>query len=758
MSQPYVADASMLDLFRLEAEEHSRVLTEGLLRLERNPGALDDLESCMRAAHSLKGAARIVDLSAGVSIAHSIENAFVAMQAGRLKLRPGHIDTLLHAVDRLRRIAQAPEMDLGKWHAEAPEVRSCVTALDSILESGHASGATELVADSPPRNVTPAGQLPAPTTRTDQSAPPSAPEHDRVLRVTADNLNRLLGLAGESLVASRRLKPFAGALLQLKRQQSQARQAVEELRTALAGETIGPQVQSALAVLEGRTADTHAGLDQWLAELDSFERRVGSLSRRMYDSAVSCRMRPFADGTHAFARMVRDLGRSLGKPVRLEIHGSQTPVDREVLEKLDAPLGHILRNAVDHGIEPLDQRCAAGKPEMGTIRLEARHTAGRLVVLVSDDGAGIDPHRLRAVLIERGLATQQIAAGLSDAELFAFLLLPGFTLASTVTEISGRGVGLDAVQDTLKQLRGTLRISSEPGVGTQFVMQLPLTLSIVRALIVDVGGEPYALPLASISRTVKVPKDQVTLLEGKPCFSLAGTWIGLVDMHQILGTPGSAMEDEEWSVVLVSMEGRTYALAVDELKGERELVVRPLDARLGKIRDIHAAALLEDGSPVLIMDVEDLVRSADKLSATDALGKWSDASRPSAPIRSKRVLIVEDSLTVRELERKLLLSGGYQVEVAVDGMDGWNAVRAGGFDLVLTDVDMPRMDGIELVTLIKQDPRLGGTPVMIVSYKDRPEDRDRGLRAGADYYLAKGSFHDQKLLSAVVDLIGEARA
>jgi two-component system sensor histidine kinase and response regulator WspE len=250
----------------------------------------------------------------------------------------------------------------------------------------------------------------------------------------------------------------------------------------------------------------------------------------------------------------------------------------------------------------------------------------------------------------------------------------------------------------------------------------------------------------------------VTLLEGKPCFSLDGTWIGLVDMHQILGVPGSALEGEEWPVILISMEGRTYGLAVDKLKGERELVVRPLDARLGKIRDVNAAALQEDGSPVLILDVDDLIRSADKLSTTGAIGQWTAASEPSSPTRYKRVLIVEDSLTVRELERKLLLSAGYEVEVAVDGMDGWNAVRAGDFDLVLTDIDMPRMDGIELVTLIKQDPNLNSIPVMIVSYKDRQEDRDRGLRAGADYYLAKGSFHDQKLLSAVVDQIGESRA
>jgi two-component system sensor histidine kinase and response regulator WspE len=256
-----------------------------------------------------------------------------------------------------------------------------------------------------------------------------------------------------------------------------------------------------------------------------------------------------------------------------------------------------------------------------------------------------------------------------------------------------------------------------------------------------------------------VTREQVTYIEGKPCFQLNGVWVGLVSLHQLLETPGSASDREAWHVVLVSAETRTYGLAVDRLIGEKELVVRSLDPRLGKIRDISAAALQDDGSPVLILDGEDLIRSADKLAASGQIATWGvEDSASQSRSRRKRILVVEDSLTVRELERKLLSSGGYEVEVAVDGMDGWNAVRGGDFDLVLTDIDMPRMDGIELVTLIKRDARLSRVPVMIVSYKDRPEDRDRGLQAGADYYLAKGSFHDQKLLSAVVDLIGAAQA
>jgi two-component system sensor histidine kinase and response regulator WspE len=598
----------------------------------------------------------------------------------------------------------------------------------------------------------------APLLPYDRPISPIANDPDRVLRVTAENLNQLLNLAGESLVASRRLRPFADSLLRLKRQHHQISSSLQQLREALPADVLGPRAQSALAALEARTLETRGDLDQRLAELDTFDRRVASLSRRMYDSAVACRMRPFADGVHGFPRMVRDLGRTLAKEVRIEILGAQTQVDRDVLERLDAPIGHLLRNAIDHGIEPPDLRRKAGKPEIGVVRLEARHAAGRLLVVVSDDGAGIDLQKLRTTLIARGLTTEQTAARLSEPELFAFLLLPGFSLAPNVTDISGRGVGLDAVQDVLKRLRGTLRISSQPGAGTQFQMQLPLTLSIVRALILEVSGETYAMPLASILRTANVPKTKIAFLEGKPHFELDGTRIGLIGMHQILESAPPAADCDEWLVILLAAEGHTYGLAVDRLVGERELVIRPLDSRLGKIRNISAAALMEDGSAVLIVDTEDLIRSAANLVATGTLGNVSDGILPSVGNRQKRILIVEDSLTVRELERKLLASGGYEVEVAVDGMDGWNAVRTGNFDLVLTDVDMPRMDGIELVTLIKQDARTKSVPVMIVSYKDRPEDRNRGLQAGADYYLAKGNFHDQKLLSAVADLIGGASA
>jgi two-component system sensor histidine kinase and response regulator WspE len=328
-------------------------------------------------------------------------------------------------------------------------------------------------------------------------------------------------------------------------------------------------------------------------------------------------------------------------------------------------------------------------------------------------------------------------------------------MKETVTEISGRGVGLDVVLNMVKSVRGTIRVSAQPGKGTRFQLQLPITLSVIRTLLVEVAGEPYAIPLAQIIRTMKLAKDKIESLEGRHHFLFGDQHIGLLTAHQVLDCGEPNPPGDHLPVVVLGDRATRYGLLVDSFLGERELVVQALDPRLGKVKDISAAALMEDGSPVLIVDVEDMVHSIAKMVSGGYLSKVNQSAIESTAKKRKRILAVDDSLTVRELERKLLASRGYIAEVAVDGMDGWNAVRTGHFDLVITDVDMPRLDGIELVTLIKKDPHLSSLPVMIVSYKDREEDRLRGLDAGADYYLTKGSFHDETLLQAVVDLIGE---
>jgi two-component system, chemotaxis family, sensor histidine kinase and response regulator WspE len=745
---------SMLDLFRVEAETQALVLTSGLLALERDPTLAAELEGCMRAAHSLKGAARIVGLAVGVRVAHAMEDCFVAAQHGDLTLRHAHIDRLLRATDLLARIAHTHEADIAQWDNEKkPEVDAELASLagvlagdvsaDAAMNAGLAASAAHAEADAGDHDS-------ADVPRTRRAS-------DRVLRVSAENLNRLLSLAGESLVESRWIKPFAESLLRLKRLQHELARTLEIVRDSRPEQGPNDPALVALASAQRRVMENEQFLALRLAELDVFDRRSINLAHRLYEEALASRMRPFADGVEGLPRMVRDLARSLGRRVKLEIVGGATQVDRDILVQLDAPLGHMLRNAIDHGVESPEAREAVGKSPEGLVRVEARHSAGALQIIVSDDGNGVDLDKLREAVVARNLTTREASHALSDAELLEFLFLPGFTMKSTVTDVSGRGVGLDAVQDMVKQVRGTVRISSEAGKGTRFQLQLPVTLSVVRTLLVEIAGEPYAFPLACIVRTLKLSSDDIELLEGRQHFKFDGQHIGLVTARQVFGADAPAATGADLPVIVVGDQHHAYGLVVDRFLGERELVVQPLDLQLGKIKDIAAGALMEDGSPVLIVDAEDLIRSMDKLASGGRLATVPQGHADDEKKR-KRVLVVDDSLTVRELERKLLSNRGYEVEVAVDGMDGWNAARTGHFDLVVTDIDMPRMDGIELVSLITRDPNLKSVPVMIVSYKDRDEDRQRGLEAGAAYYLTKGSFHDETLLQAVVDLIGEPDA
>ncbi|HDR8985356.1 TPA: hybrid sensor histidine kinase/response regulator [Burkholderia vietnamiensis] len=850
---------SLLELYREETRTQTQALSERLLVLEAREPDAAALDACMRAAHSLKGAARIVGVPPGVDIAGRMEECFVAAQAGAIALSAAHVDVLLAGVDLLLRVADpdappvsAAEIDafaLALTSADAAQAvpvapasapvsaptsaapqRGYDGAVNEPVDAGAATpphAAQPYVAQpyatsahatpphaeqpyatppyaaaphaTPPHSTPPHATPPyvaqpdatparamqphaeqphatPPNATSAHATPPHAtpppatdPTHAAqaaatatatataaMRRVRADTLNRLLSLSGESLVESRWLKPFAESMLRVKRAQRDAARSLDLLYERFADDLDAGALAS-MNEVRHMLNDLQRALAERMDEFDRFERRSTHIAEQLYDEALQCRMRPFGDATRAYPRIVRDLARSLGKQVRFSIVGEGTQVDRDILDLLDAPLGHLLRNAIDHGVEPPDVRRARGKPADARVTLEARHSAGSLLVSVIDDGPGVDLDALRAAVVRQRLTDDETAARLSDAELLEFLLLPGFSMRDAVTDVSGRGVGLDAVQEMVRGVRGAVRIFNEPGVGMRFVLQLPLTLSVIRSLLVEVGGEPYAFPLAHVRRTLELAHDDIDVLEGQPHFPFDGRRAGLVAAHQLLDAGASDAARATTAVVVVGGEPELYGVAVDRFLGERMLVVQPLDSRLHKIQNIAAGALLENGDPVLIVDVEDLIRSVDKLVRGGQLATLSRDPQRALGERRRRVLVVDDSLTVRELERKLLEKRGYDVTVAVDGMDGWNAVRSDAFDLVVTDVDMPRMDGIELVMLIKGDPALKRVPVMIVSYKDRDEDRRRGLDAGADYYLAKSSFHDEALLDAVHDLIGDAR-
>lgn len=758
------ADPTMLDLFRMELETNAAVLDAGLVALEGDQRP-ERVEPLMRAAHSVKGAARIVGLGLAVELAHAMEDLLEACRQGRMSLSAGHIDLLLAGNDVFSRLSGLPAGDIpAGLTALADRIAQVRGALDGGLN----------VPAAPPRISVPAG--PGPDDSASAAPPARSPEAgDRVVRVTAANLNRLMGLAGECLVEARALASMNGIFTRLKAGQDALSLELTSLREAvMTGEVSGggPAFPGAgpgadcggrLARAGQVLAASRDVLIQGLERFDLFSRRLENLADRLYNEVIDSRMRRFSDGLRGFPRMVRDLARDLGKRVSFTVEGQDTKVDREILERLEAPLNHLLRNALDHGLEAPEERVRAGKPETGSLTVSARHFAGMLAITVMDDGRGLDPERIRAKVLERGLASPEMAAELSDAELMDFLFLPGFTTAGRVTEISGRGVGLDVVHSMVREVGGQVRAESRPGQGMVFFLRLPLTLSVVRTLLVDVAGEAYAVPLTRIDRIVYLEPDEIKDLEGRQYCVFDGESIGLAPAWRVLGarepgaSEGSPGTRSGISVVVVSDRLGRFGMVVQGFLGERDLVVKPLDPRLGKVPCVSAASVMEDGSPVLILDVDDMVRAVDNLLSRGRLDRVGEAvRRPDERIR--RILVVDDSLTVRETQRRLLANRGYGVDTAVDGMDGLNALRGGDFDLVITDVDMPRMNGIELVRRIRADARLSALPVMIVSYKDREEDRLLGLDAGADYYLGKGSFQDERLLDAVADLIGGPEA
>jgi two-component system sensor histidine kinase and response regulator WspE len=760
-----MSNYSMMDLFRTEVEAQAAILNEGLLALETNPNDTRSLESMMRAAHSIKGAARIVQINAAVRVAHVMEDCFVASQKGAITLTADSIDVLLRGADTLLRIARVGETELGNWQAEhEAEIEALVTAISAIFtplpQEATAAPATATPvppASSPVKESVTVTAIPAVgggEREKTQPKVPISPPADRVVRMSAENLNRLMGLAGESLVEANWLQPFAQELMKLRNRQAELSSHLEKLQESLEGERLSQRSEEHLRTARQKASECRQMLSERLNELELFARRSANLSDRLYREVIASHMRPFGDRMQGFPRMVRDLARQLGKQVKLEIVGQSTKVDRDILEKLEAPLTHMLRNAIDHGIESPEERLAAGKPAEGTVRLQAAHRAGMLSILVSDDGRGVDLQLLRQTIISRGMVTAEMADRLTETELIDFLFLPGFSTAKAATEISGRGVGLDVVQSVVQEVGGVLRASTQQGLGMSVHLQLPLTLSVIRTLLVEISGEPFAFPLTRIERLVQVPRTDIRVAENHEYFTIDEQNIGLVAADQVLDLKESPPHSEVLPAVVIGDRFSQYGLVVSRFLCERDLVVRPLDPRLGKVKDISAAALLEDGSPVLIVDVEDMVRSIDHLLATGQLSQVGRAENPTASKPRKRILVVDDSITVREMERQLLQNNGYEVEVAVNGMDGWNAIRTGHYDLILTDVDMPRMNGIELVSLIKSHPNLKALPVIIVSYKDREEDRIRGLEAGANYYLTKSSFHDDSLLRAAIDLIG----
>jgi len=490
----------------------------------------------------------------------------------------------------------------------------------------------------------------------------------------------------------------------------------------------------------------HAGLEEDVLYLDH-------LIQELHIQAMSLRMLPLKTITDGFQRMVRDLAKVQGKEIRLEIVGDTIELDRVLLESLKPMFIHMLNNSVDHGIESPEERTACGKPAKGTVRITARHEGNSVRVDIRDDGRGMDPERIKLAALRRGVIDREESELLRNDEALYLTLMPGFSTSEIVTELSGRGVGMDVVKKSIEKVKGNLTIRSEVGYFTEMTLLLPLTLSIIEALMVTCGGESYAVPLSSVQESIKIRSEDITTVGGKEVVSVRGMTVPLLSLAGILGLSEGKflLESGKISAVVLKLRDHSLACTVDRVEGSSEIVVKELGAQLRNVRYVFGATILGDGNLSLILDVPDVFAAAEGETG-GGIRRTFEESR--AARQKGSILLVDDSITTRTMERSILVTHGYQVKTAVSGEDALEKVATDNFDLVISDIQMPGINGFELTRRLRRMEEYREVPVIIISSLSRDEDKRHAIEAGAQAYIVKGSFEQGTLLDTVETLIG----
>ena len=476
--------------------------------------------------------------------------------------------------------------------------------------------------------------------------------------------------------------------------------------------------------------------------------RLNQVVDGLEDGVRAVRLVPVSTLFGFFPRMVREMARELNKSVELVIQGGETEVDKRIVEELKDPLMHMLRNAVDHGIERPTQREERGKPPAAQLILRARQTAAAVVIEVADDGRGLDLESIRRTALRAHMHTKDQLAAMSDEQVHQLIFRPGFSTSPIVTDLSGRGVGMDVVYTNVSQLKGKVQVTSTPGQGTTVRLVLPLSLARVRCLMVRAGGRVYALPMDRVDRIHLLSQDAIYQMAGRPTAQLGGEAISLARLTDLLGLPAvtaSAPQPTDPACVVLEVEGDRLGLLVDGLDDEQEVMLKPLNGLLRRVRNVSGATILDDGSVSIVLNPPDLLQSALSQIGADLAASPSDQVAEAAPVRH-RLLLAEDSITTRTQVRRILQQAGYDVEVAVDGLDGWEKLTGSGpFHALITDVEMPRLDGFGLISRVRKDKAWADLPIILVTSLASDADKRRGIEVGATAYLVKSTF-DQKVL------------
>ncbi|HET6906531.1 MAG TPA: Hpt domain-containing protein [Rhodanobacteraceae bacterium] len=783
-------DPDLLDIFTQEGTElldHS----DGLLAILRDaPENREPVVGLQRDLHTLKGGARVAGVAEIGDLAHAMETLLEAVAEGRREVDPLIVESLERGFDRLHDLLQR----VVRGRAIAMPVNAI--ARFEQLSSGKAASAAE---PAPAKQAAPARPVPeaAPEQKKEKLAPRAAPTFEEetrapqeMIRVRSDLLDSLVNYAGEVSIYRSRLEQqissFRFNLVELEQTVARLRAQLRSLEIETEAQILSryqreneghhhdaafdpleldrfsqlQQYSRALAESVSDLASIQNILDDQARQSETLLLQQSRVSSDLQEGLMRTRMVPFESMVPSLRRTLRQAAMDLGKRAQLRVEGAQGEMDRNLLERMKAPFEHMLRNALAHGIEDPDTRIERGKPEEGTVAINVSREATEVLIRVSDDGAGFDRDAIRAKAIERGLLKPEVQ--LSDRDLYAFVLETGFSTAESVTQIAGRGVGMDVVANEIKMLGGTLSIDSERGRGSSFNIRLPFTLAVAQAILVRTGETVYAVPMTSIQGVARIHRAELEkrLAAGNPTFTYAGEEYGIHDLSQLLGLPAvHAVEEGQLPLLMIRTGDLRAAVRIDAVVGSREIVVKSVGPQISSVAGIFGATIMGDGSVMLILDIAPLVRrviarqqvAAEMVEAPQQPGAAAAQEERPQPL----IMVVDDSITMRKVTSRVLERSGYEVVTAKDGLDAVEKLIDRLPDLMLLDIEMPRMDGYELATHMKNDPRLAGVPIIMITSRTGEKHRQRAFEIGVERYLGK-PYNEAELLRNVQEMLETA--
>lgn len=780
-------------VFANEAEEHLQTIVAGLIDIENQKDPVEYktiIEVIYRAAHSLKGASRTVNMTSLGVVCQSLEGVFSAMKNGILTLGFEDFDTLHRTVDSISNMLSSPSAE-GDSALDA-----LIEPLDRIVKGRKEFLKQQVSSQREPSPADPGlfEPLTGHTNPLKGSDEPNLafvvnePEPEQevfVERASSVSATGMLAMSETIRVETTKLDSILLQAEELISIKLAGEQRISELMDILSlfgpwkkeWDKVGVRARVVEQVLNkqknersrtdaevstllesfdwsySRLLEVEGKLERLRKVLYSDLRTNGMLVDRLLEGTKTVLMLPCSTLLRALPKMVRDISHQQNKEVELVIHGGEIEVDKRILERMKDPLIHLVRNSIDHGIEKREVRLAHNKLKVGTISIGISQVEGnKIQVLITDDGGGIDLARVMENSVKHGLLSKEEAKALDEQAALQLIFQSGVSTSEIITDISGRGLGMAIVREAVDKLGGDIVIETRKGKGTIFRICLPLTLATFRGILIREYGHIFCLPTSSVERVIRIRKDEVRSVENRETVAVEGVPLSLVRLGAVLElnpvTDGS--EDQNWVTIAILNAGQIrMAFVVDKVLSEQEILIKGLGKQLVRVRNISGATVLGSGQVVLVLNVVDLVRSAARVTKTAS----TVTVAAKAEVKRKKVLVVEDSITARTLFKNILISAGFDVQAVVDGMEAWTALKEKPFDFVVSDVEMPRMNGFDLTAKIRSEPNLAELPVILVTSLASRQDRERGVEVGADAYIVKSSFEQSNLLEVIQRLV-----